>query len=79
MEFPYALKLMEEEKECEMRKKMRLCFYCADCPLNHHDEDMIEAYQQAIFALKELIKRDEQARFAVEQQMIKNEEKETWA
>ena len=60
MEFPYALKLMKEEKECCIRNSSGLCSICTDCDIAHYDEDMIEAFQMAIFALEQLIKAEEE-------------------
>ena len=59
MEFTDALKLMQIEKECVIRNSVEICNRdCGKCDLAQNDTDLIEAFQMAIFALKELIARE---------------------
>lgn len=52
-----ALRLMNIEKECVIRNSIEICDRdCAKCDLVQEDTDLIEAFQMAIFALKQLIK-----------------------
>ena len=61
MEFTEALKLMKIEKECVIRNSIEICNRdCGTCDLAQKDTDLIEAFQMAIFALKELIEAEEE-------------------
>ena len=55
MEFTDALKIIQTKKEC-------LCKFCdsdcSECKDSIKPSDMIEAYQMAIFALKQLIESE---------------------
>ena len=56
MEFSDALRLIGIEKECVIRNSVGICNRnCGECDLAQKDTDLIETFQMAEFALRQII------------------------
>lgn len=60
MEFSRAYELMDIELQCILRNQLKLCDRkCDKCDLVQKDSDLIEAYQMAKFAIKTVMRGED--------------------
>ena len=58
MEWPESLQIIKDLKDCYICSKFIGYKSCQTCEMEHKYTDVVEAYQQAIFALKYVIESE---------------------